>query len=442
MQTLRPSTEIVEKVLNPQMPSDGSKYRPMVYCVTQEKGEYVLVYNVLTKSLVKLSKVEARILEKPFVFHDSVADNTVRELIAMRFLVPEDYDDYKAMMELRQLAKLIGVGKGEVKSYTILPTTDCNARCFYCYELGRSRVKMTEQTAHEVAEFIKEKKVEIQWFGGEPLYNQEAIDIICQDLKPKGCEYTSMMVTNAYLFDVAMVQKAVNLWHLKKVQVTLDGTEAVYNRCKAFIYNEGSAYQRVLRNIGLLLDAGIFVNIRLNIDAHNADDLFLLVNELKERFGCRKELTVYSHVIFEKTLKQVRTDESRRTLYTKQDLLNDHIHQSGLAPKKTLGKIIKVNHCKVDSGNSEMILPDGHLGLCEHCTEDHFIGHISSPNIDYSAVSEQQEIIEDSVCRTCPVCPDCVRLKICDSCRVCYPEDRERKIRKIKNAMSLECNAD
>ena len=436
MQVLQPSAEIVEKVLNPQKPSDGRKYRPMTYCVTQDTEESILVYNVLTKCLIELSKTEAKVLEIPFVYYEIKADDVVRDLIAMRFLVPEDHDDYKAMIELRQLAKMIGAGRSKIKSYTILTTTDCNARCFYCYELGRSRVKMTEETAHKVADFIKESKIDIQWFGGEPLYNSEAIDIICQDLKTKGCEYTSMMVTNAYLFDQAMVQKATDLWHLKKVQVTLDGTESIYNRCKAFIYKEGSAYQRVLRNIGLLLDAGIYVNIRLNIDMHNADDLFLLVDEMKKRFGGRKELTVYSHVIFEETLKQARSDENRKNLYAKQDLLNEHIRKSGFATKKKLSKDIKVNHCKVDSGTSEMILPDGHLGLCEHCTEDHFIGHISSSDRDYSAIKEQQKTIDDIECRSCPVCPDCVRLKICDSCQICYPEDKERKIRNIKKAMS------
>lgn len=441
MQTLQPSTEIVEKLLNSQKPSDGTIYRPMIYCVTQNTEESVLVYNVLTKCLIELSKIEASILKNSFVYHETEANDVVRDLIAMRFLVPEDHDDYKAMKELRQLAKMIGTGRSKIKSYTILTTTDCNARCFYCYELGRSRVKMTDETAHEVAYFIKEKKIDIQWFGGEPLYNQAAIDIICHDLQAKECEYSAMMVTNAYLFDQAIVQKAVDLWHLKKVQVTLDGTEPVYNRCKAFIYKDESAYQRVLRNIGLLLDAGILVNIRLNIDMHNADNLLLLVDELKERFGRRKELTIYSHSIFENTLKQARSDESRKILYAKQDLLNEHIHQAGFATKKKLSKDIKMNHCKVDSGTSEMILPDGHIGLCEHCTEDNFIGHISSPNREYSAIIEQQEIIDDPVCHTCPICPECIRLKICDSSQFCYQEDKERKIRNIKkNILSFKNN--
>lgn len=70
-------------------------------------------------------------------------------------------------MEVRKLAKLLGDRKKKTKSYTILTTTDCNARCFYCYELGRSRIPMSEQTAHEIADYISAPKVNIHWFGGE-----------------------------------------------------------------------------------------------------------------------------------------------------------------------------------------------------------------------------------------------------------------------------------
>ena len=40
--------------------------------------------------------------------------------------------------------------------YTIFTTTDCNARCFYCFELGRSRIPMSEETAHKTARYIRD----------------------------------------------------------------------------------------------------------------------------------------------------------------------------------------------------------------------------------------------------------------------------------------------
>lgn len=117
------------------------------------------------------------------------------------------------------------------------------------------------------------EKVGIQWFGGEPLFNKAVIDIICNDLTAKGVEYHSTMISNGYLFDDATVKQAVELWKLKRIQITLDGP---------------SSYQVVLANIERLLDAGVSVGIRLNMDNHNAENLMLLADELHERFAGRK----------------------------------------------------------------------------------------------------------------------------------------------------------
>jgi len=61
----------------------------------------------------------------------------------------------------------------DITSYTILPTTGCNARCYYCFEHGSKVMTMTRETAGEVVRFITEhcgpkKTVAIMWFGGEP----------------------------------------------------------------------------------------------------------------------------------------------------------------------------------------------------------------------------------------------------------------------------------
>lgn len=436
MHVLQPAAEIVAKVLKQQKPSDGICYRPMTYCVLAESGKTVLAYNVLTKCLISLSTEESVHLKQAHIYSSTGTDDCVRELIAQRFLVPEEHNDYKLCVQLRQLAKLLGARKDRIKSYTILTTTDCNARCFYCYEKGRKRMPMSVQTAHDVAAYISGGTINIQWFGGEPLYNKEAIDTICQDLQKCGTNYSASMITNAYLFDEETVKRAVDLWHLNQVQVTLDGTEAIYNRCKAYIYKEGSAYRRVLRNIGLLLDAGIKVKVRLNIDMHNVDDLFLLVEDLRTCFVEKNGLTVYTHTIFEETLMQARTDERRRELYPRQDQLDDIIRQAGLSSTPKLFTEIKVNFCKVDSGFSEVILPDGHIGLCEHFTEDHYVGHISSEERDTVSINQQREIIEDTSCHSCPLMPDCFRLKICENSRICYPEDKDRKLRSIREAMT------
>ena len=197
------------------------------------------------------------------------APDNLPELRDGWFRVPQKMDDMKYADQVRFIRRTMWKEPEHITSYTIFTTTDCNARCFYCYELGRSRIPMSDETAHKAAAYIAAhcggEKVHLHWFGGEPLFNKQVIDIICTDLAEKGIVYESMIISNGYLFDGATVEQAVSHWKLKSVQITLDGTEEIYNRSKAFIYTDGkSPYQVVLANIQRLLDAGVSVHIRLN----------------------------------------------------------------------------------------------------------------------------------------------------------------------------------
>ena len=58
------------------------------------------------------------------------------------------------------------------------------------------------------------------------------------------------MISNGYLFDDTIIEKSVNDWNLNSVQVTLDGTEEVYNKIKSYICHDLiSPFMRVIENI-------------------------------------------------------------------------------------------------------------------------------------------------------------------------------------------------
>lgn len=88
------------------------------------------------------------------------------------------------------------------------------------------------------------------------------------------------------------------MWKLKRVQITLDGTEQVYLRAKAYVNSQGSEFQIVLDNIEALLNSKIAVNIRLNQDAYNTEDLLELLAILHNRLGTNPYLTIYNHLLF------------------------------------------------------------------------------------------------------------------------------------------------
>lgn len=426
---------VLSKLLKDQRLQEGASYRLMHFVVQQSVEEGLLLYNVLTRAVVLLSPKEGQMLEGN--------PSSIPELISKWFVVPLNHDDRKLAKEVRAVGKMLEKKHKGISGYTILTTTDCNAHCFYCYEKGRKRISMKEETAEKVAAFIirnaQDGKVSLRWFGGEPLYHKSPISVICQRIKAAGIDYSSEMVSNGYLFDDATIAEAVGLWNLEKVQVTLDGSEEVYNRSKAFIYSEGSAYRRVLGNIHRLLDSGIQVSVRLNIGRHNADNLLELADILTAEFGGQKRFGVYSHTLFGVSSKELEVsppDGQRLELFEARMRLQEKLKGGKIAIEGKLPRALKLHRCMADNDASIVILPDGHLGKCEHYSDDHWIGHLASLKRNEKVLADFKRLREEiDACADCPLYPDCFRLALCEVAVHCYPEEREEMLENVRETL-------
>ena len=160
----------------------GANYRLMHFVVQAAVDDGLLLLHNMTKEMVLLSQEEQAVFEH--------CPTDLPELISHWFLVPEDHDDCKLSQQLSNVARIMEAPKPHITGYTIMTTSDCNARCFYCYELGQARRPMTEQTAQQTADYIIKhsggEEVSIEWFGGEPLFNKPVINLIVNRLKEAG----------------------------------------------------------------------------------------------------------------------------------------------------------------------------------------------------------------------------------------------------------------
>ena len=425
MQVIIPTPLQYEQIVGRQKRVDGERYRLMTYVVQQPVTDGLLLYNTLTCSMVLLQPDEA-------------ADLTAqRELIDRWFLVPEDHDDRKLCRQVRQMVALLKPAAKTISTYIILPTTGCNARCFYCFEQGAKPVTMTSETASRVVRYIVahrgNEEVTLRWFGGEPLVNVKAIDQICTELREQGVPFCSVMTSNGYLIDAEMVQRARDLWQLQHVMITIDGTEQTYNRVKAFVYRGVNAFERVLENIGLLTAAGIRVKIRLNVDKHNIGEMAALVQLLHRRFGANEHLSVYSHELYVE-----RTPEDNAELFAQRMHLEQQIVACGYELKRRLPRDIGLHRCRADDDGGVMIAPDGHLGKCEHCIDREFFGHIDSEERDEAIIRKFKEHRADiEACATCFYYPQCIRLVMCEK-HFCSPEYQLEHLHETMEAMKYE----
>ena len=426
MRVIIPAAPLVKQVIGKQKRIRVQNYRLMTYVIQCPVEDGVLLYHMLTRCMLLLT-------------HEEAADiTTQQDLIDFWFLVPEEHDDHKLCQQIRQMAQLFKPSAKYITGYTILTTTGCNARCFYCYEKGTKPINMTTETANKVSQYIiehrGEENVKISWFGGEPLVNSKVIDLICTHLKENEVPFKSKMTSNGFLFDAKMIQRAKELWQLQNVQITLDGREQTYNHVKHYIYEGVNAFERVLKNIKLLTTAGIHVQIRLNVDQHNINEMSELVSQLHQHFGTNKYLSIYSHELFGE-----RTPKDNAALYKQRMQLERQISEYGYKEKRELQKDIKLNCCMADNDQSVVIVPDGHLSKCEHYIDREFFGHIDSEERDANILQKFKEHPSDiDACANCPCYPQCIRLTMCEIRANCTPEIQKEHFHDTMEAMKDE----
>ena len=288
--------------------------------------------------------------------------------------------------------------------------------------LGVKPETMTEQTANDVVEFINKhyggKKLWIRWFGGEPTVAADRIDQISNGLKDKGITFVSTMISNGYLFDEEMVNKAKSLWNLKRVQISVDGMEEHYNEVKNYVNALDNPFIRVMRNIRLLLEKEIHVDLRMNFDIGNYKDFERLLKYATTYYKEYKGLKVYAYPVIgdypDKTGKILHgSDEWRRKTSIE---LNDRARSAGMYQQKDELPHLKYIGCSADQDNSVTINPQGMLVECpEQFDECQSIGNLEEGIVNKELVNQWKMIADHERCRECVFFPRCVRLMNCSA---------------------------
>jgi len=429
----------IAKLWGKQRVKPDATYRLMRYLLRVEHESHTLLHNVVTGQLVVLDEEEAKDLDNlPHPYTE-----VLEQLVIEHYLVPEEYDEHQQIINLRSLLKKIYDAQfnSAITHYTILPTTACNARCYYCFEQGTKPCTMTKETADAVVEFIarscKDKIVQLMWFGGEPTIGSERIDQICNGLRLKNISYKSEMISNGYLFDETMVHKAKELWNLYSIQITVDGVKKNNDSIKAFVNVDGSPYERVMGNVRLLLEHEIHVGLRMNFDLNNYEDFPKLLDEVTKRFKPNGYLQVAAYpVIGEHPDAQQRICHgSDEWIQRKIVELNDLSREHSLRWYDTGLPCLDFKGCGACNNEFIVITPTGTLTRCvEQIGNEQGVGTIWD-GITHSPLWHSWNVFGDyEKCRDCQYFPACAKLCNCSAGDRCYQQDRNQQ---FKHAVKL-----
>ena len=176
---------------------------------------------------------------------------------------------------------------------TIAPTMNCNFRCSYCFEKNFRNTKMMDLSlTQKIIDFANERKVKklnVDWYGGEPLLGLDFIKHFNHETYEAGFDVSQSIVTNGYLLTEEVVKYFDFIW-LKNIQITLDGDKETHNRRRPHVSNSDS-FERIMDNLEMLYTYCNFngywpnVNIRVNIDETNEDDYPKIKNMLYKKYG-------------------------------------------------------------------------------------------------------------------------------------------------------------
>ena len=241
---------------------------------------------------------------------------------------------------------------------------------------------------------------------------------------------------------------AKNEWRLRSAQITLDGTEKVYNKRKNYIYNDVNPFKTVINNIEQLLKNNIKIVIRLNADSTNFDDLYCLVDFLLNKFCMNKYLKIYIQPILNFNNGTAFMHETGSFW---QDFFNleDYLYKKGVYPTKRINNKLKFNACMADSEKSILIMPDGTLGKCDNDVGLSDVGNIYNDILDQAKLKEYSTRKFFDECYSCELLPHCYFLKNCkmifwNKCsKICKENIKRRLYRNLEytiSSMNIEEN--
>ena len=422
----------VVKTIRKHEVSTSVSRRPsaFVFCCETERG--FLVKNTLSQQVFCLDGDEWFAFQRGDVTHLAV-----RELAELRFLVEEDFREEDLYFLVLQVLRSLEKKPDGCSSYTILPTTACNARCVYCYEDGWVSTTMSEATADQVVEFINRSKragkICLTWFGGEPLCGAGIISRICRALTERGVEFSSRMITNGTLLTPELTAEARDVWRLTQVQVSMDGAREDYEARKCYLRPERFDYDRAMDAVRLLVDAGVGVTLRCNYDAENLPRMRVFFDDCSARFSGREKIGIYMEQLFQSS----RTEDSA-ALYHAAEAEIQYAEKLGLSTRKRVKPAFRTRFCMADScGRSVIIDPQGGLHRCENLIDGEPFGTVYDTEIA-SAPPPREELAEE--CRGCTFLPECTpfRKKGCPVVTAACRTQMELRTRRVLIALPAQ----
>lgn len=324
--------------------------------------------------------------------------NFIRELHKYGIIVDEKTNE-EAYLKYRENAARF---RDQVLRITVFVTTGCNFRCTYCTQC-HTHTRMTDETKNSLIKYIEnvslqKKRIEIVWFGGEPLVEFQAIIDILSKAKSlcgsNGCSLVSYAVTNGYLLTKDRIEKMKEVG-FEALQITVDINKKIHDSQRVKADGSGT-YDRVVGNLIMAAENGINVTLRMNIAGPISSSDLDVLRKINPRL--RNNIWVDIANVFQ---------NEKNSTYP--------LLKKAIKMKYSYGgRFNNYSGCTTCGPNSMVVNTNGDILFCSNADELSGIGVLNSKGIpayknemDYN-INISRSLTDIDECRNCPELPLCL----------------------------------
>lgn len=326
-----------------------------------------ILFNIATSKVMLLDEKNVEIIgcnKNKIDEIKNINESLYAEMKRNGMIVPDVYD------ETQEIIAQWDCGDKDVSSYhlTVLPTLNCNLRCWYCYEEHKASSQMTDETMNRILKFLSNristeglKTFNLDFFGGEPLlpFKKRVLPIIqyaakvCQDNDVKLFVH---FTTNGVLLTDEVRRELLKLPLAGKpgFQITIDGNEEKHNQSRC-TFNGEPTYRIILNNIFGAIRDGMHVNCRFNYTEENIDSLVDVLDDFESLTEDERKFIFFDfqQVWQEKNKTEVREKALKlANLFMKED------------QQVRIEKNYNNQRCRDDAENQASINYDGNVYKC------------------------------------------------------------------------------
>lgn len=347
-----------------------------------------------------------------------------RQLLRCELLVSDEMNE-KAKLEVLEHTERY---QQNTYKLMILATNACNFRCTYCKqkhvmkrlegEIQERIYRLLEKKAQ------KHKKIEIDWFGGEPLMEYNCV---CEMLrkaneicKANHCELISTITTNGYALDEEKIRCLKQL-NIKCMQITLDGNKKSHDQRRVLVNGKGT-FSEVLKNVIGVAREGIIVTLRINIDEENGTDITEIIDTIPVEL--RSKIAIDICNLFQ--------NEERISTYG----LYKQAIERGYIYSQRWNRYVSCHACMI---NATVIDTDGSVLICSNTSpEEQRLGFVGENGTICIERRDELYQLQTVTARDNPECQECIELPFCiGSCKYARRKENLKCFGKSGDGLSL-----